>query len=465
MKKIFQHRIAMTLLLAVVFVFCGNVPVFAAGNDVRLYVSPSSSSGAAGRNVAVQIRLSKDTNAKVDYAKADTRFSTAVLEVVSISRAGSYFTNNGGPTTSYNNSNGTLIVSGSGNTLPTTADALLVTVTFRVKTTGTGTITVTAASEAGDLLGGGNVKNVLTATSGSSITGESPPPAATPAKPATATPTPSPTSSPQPSATTAPETPTLTPPATNTEDVANDENTLQTTSLPEEGTTPSESPTFLSLLEPWQMIAGAVLGAGLVGGAAFITVARLRKHETMPLQVPQSAEEMEADTINQLPTEDSFFQPQSASVVSDEPQPPLAPMEMEAPVDPPQLTSPEVPEAPVVVAGVEIEPLDPAMPSPLTTVTQPEAVASAISDEPIAAPMEPQLQPMPRPESYAPVTTYEQPPVAVQQEPYPAPVVETPIAEEPITAGPEDEFPDMFEEGEARLRAEGLDAQLKAGKA
>ena len=455
----------MILLLAVAFVFYGSDPVFAAGNDVRLYVTPSSSSGPIGRNVAVQIRLSKDTNAKVDYAKADTRFSTAVLEVVSVSRAGSYFTNNGGPTTSYNNSNGTLVVSGSGNTLPTVADALLVTVTFRVKTAGAGTISFTGSSEAGDLLGGGNVKNVLNATSGSSITGESPPPAATPAKPATATPTPSPTSSPQPSATTAPETPTPTPPATNTEDVANDENTLQTTSLPEEGSTPSESPTFLSSLEPWQMIAGAVLGVGLVGGAAFITVARLRKHETMPLQVPQSAEEMEADSINQLPTEDSFFQPQPVSIVADESQVPLAPVDTEASVGQPQFTSPEVPEAPVVVAGVEIEPLDPAMPSPLITVTQPEAVASAIPDEPIAAPMQPQLQPMPQPESYTPVTAYEQPPAAVQQEAYPAPVLETPIAEEPITVGSEDEFPDMFEEGEARLRAEGLDSQLKVGKA
>jgi hypothetical protein len=142
---------------------------------VKLYVAPASQSVVSGNSVTVQVRLSKAANSKVDYAKADMTFSTNQLEIVSVSRSGSYFNASGGPVTSFNNSKGTLNISGSGDTLPSNADVLVASVTFKAKSAGTGTLSYTNASLAGDLLGSGSVKNALTATAGTSVLVSSPP--------------------------------------------------------------------------------------------------------------------------------------------------------------------------------------------------------------------------------------------------------------------------------------------------
>lgn len=151
--------------------------VQAATSSVKLYVNPTSLSITAGQTGSVQLRLSKDSSAKVDYVDAKATFSTANLEVVSISRQGSHFGYSNGPATSFNNSNGTLAISGRGAELATKADVLVATVTFRGKSVGTGSISYTASSQAGDLTNGGHVKNSLSARVGGIVDISSPPPA------------------------------------------------------------------------------------------------------------------------------------------------------------------------------------------------------------------------------------------------------------------------------------------------
>jgi hypothetical protein len=164
MKKPFL--IFLSVLLAAVSYgglvsFWANSSVVAATSTVKLYVNPASAGVTTGYTTALQLRLYKNSSAKVDYVDARVTFSAAQLEVVSISKQGSYFNSGGGPSVAYNNSNGTISVTGNGAPLATIDDVLLATVTFKAKTAGSGSVTFTAASQAGDITNGGHVKNSL----------------------------------------------------------------------------------------------------------------------------------------------------------------------------------------------------------------------------------------------------------------------------------------------------------------
>lgn len=174
----------------------------AAPSQLRLYVSPSSTQVSTGTTFSLQVRLEKNTTDRVNYVYADMKFSQNLLEVVSISRVGSAFTTDNGPSIAYSNSQGTITLAGSGNDLPTPADVLVGTVVFRAKTTGTATLSFTADSKAGRQLGGTNVRNLLDTAMGATISIVTPPTAPIVSSPI-----------PQPSIPAAPTTPVTPPPA------------------------------------------------------------------------------------------------------------------------------------------------------------------------------------------------------------------------------------------------------------
>ncbi len=167
----YKHRFAIFSTSSLLFFVTLLMPyqVYAATNTVRLYVQPSSTSITVGSTVTLQIRLNKDSNSHIDYTNAIVAYPAQLFEVTTISTSGSYFVENNGPSTTYSNSAGSLQVRGSGATLPTQADVLVASVTFRAKTAGNAAIIFSNNSQAGRLLGGGNVKNYLTSTSSGTI--------------------------------------------------------------------------------------------------------------------------------------------------------------------------------------------------------------------------------------------------------------------------------------------------------
>lgn len=456
MKKRIQ-RILTTGLIAVVTAMTGIIPVAAAGNEVKLYATPSNSTVTANHNVAVQIRLAKDTNAKVDYVSADMRFSANMLEIIAVSRTGSYFTENNGPTISFNNSNGTLVVTGTSGTMPSTADVLLATVTFRVKGIGTGSFSFSSGSVAGDQLGGGNVKNALTSTSGSSIVGVSPP-SSSPTKTTTTT---SSTPSSSSSTPTPADTPAATPPDATTQTSTN-EQTASTESenavAKAQDTKAAEAGSRIFGLELWQLIAGGLLGLVLLGAGAFVAIMKIRNNRDV-LSIPVDAAEAKEETVEQLPDEKAFFDATpipdmyartQEQIAGSEPQPAVV---MPNPVD----TNVNV------VDGIAIEPLDPSMPSPLADAVQ-QLPAGGVVTPPVAT-AEFTAEPVVLSPQAMPEQVSQQPAVEAMMPPQPT-VMQTVDQVSPAPAQTSaDEFPDMFEEGEARLRAEGLDSQLAPRKA
>ena len=205
MKKPFL--IFVSIVLAVL-TYGGSVSLWAessvaaASSTVKMYVNPANVGATAGYTTSLQLRLYKNSPAKVDYAEAHLSFSTANLEVVSISKQGSYFNNGGGPSIAYNNTNGLITVMGSGPELGQVDDVLMATVVFKAKAPGAGAMSYTSDSQAGDITNGGHVKNVLdtrvgavvnvtnpvTTSQGGGTTAPSAPTAPTP--PAASTPSP-----------------------------------------------------------------------------------------------------------------------------------------------------------------------------------------------------------------------------------------------------------------------------------
>jgi hypothetical protein len=154
------------------------------------------------------------------------------------------------------------------------------------------------------------------------------------------------------------------------------------------------------------------------------------------------------------------------TVAQDEPE--AEPLAQPTPIYVP--TQEMAPAEPVSVEGVEVEPLDPAWPTRLNAAPQVEA--PTVADLPQDIPVEPVVPPIVQPQVIEPVYVPQPPVAAEMQEPVQAqqPVqVVPPVPESPMpprqapTATPQqtDDFPDMFEEGAARLTAEGLDEQLK----
>lgn len=449
MENHFKRYLA-SWLLVVLAISSWAFPAAAATNVVKLYSTPGSQSVAAGNDITLQIRLTKDTTSKVDFAGADIRFSANVLEVISVSRAGSYFTYDNGPTTSFNNANGTLTVSGRGDTLPTAADVLLASVTFRVKTGGTGTTSFTGASVAGDQLGSGNVKNSLNVTSGSTIVGVTPPP---PSSTRTASPSQPTATSPAPS-TPQSQSPTSTAAGVNeqTSPLSGDE-ILETDPAAKDVVTVDAKQAFPFGLELWQVLAASILTVGFVAVGIIMVMKRMHGHK-LKQSDPEAVSVVTEGIEQELPNEHEFF---AATPIPD----PFANATETVAAKPLQQSSTAAQANSAdhtVIEGVQIEPLDPSMPSPLTNAVQPsEAPQHQQNDSSWIQPSTVTNQPAVAPEITSENAASGQPETYVQPT--------QPQSAQPVDAlSVAEEFPDMFEEGEARLRAEGLDSRLTSSK-
>jgi hypothetical protein len=277
--------------------------VQAATSTVRLYVTPTTAGVTVGQTTPMQLRLYKDSTTKVDYVDAKLTFSTANLEVASISKQGSHFNYSNGPSTSYSNSNGTISVTGTGGELPTQSDVLVATVTFKGKAAGSGSLSYSAASAAGDMTNGGHVKNALDSRVGGVVNVSNPIASSggsTPSNPGTPT---------QPA----------TPPTTNSDEPVS---SSDPTSVPDGATEPvtdtsavepqgmnatleqtvAKPPVWLQFLLPAAGVAG-VLGMGGLGAALYlkrrasgVTLPPIEGEELgIPMPTTETEEEQSSD--------------------------------------------------------------------------------------------------------------------------------------------------------------------------
>lgn len=435
MKQHKKYRIFSGLLSALVAAFaCGTTQVSAAPDVVKLYVAPASLSVVSGNSLTIQVRLSKAANAKVDYAKADLTFSSNQLEITSVSKSGSHFNASGGPVTSFNNSKGTVNISGSGSTLPVNADVLVASVTLRAKSTGTGLISFTNASVVGDLLGSGSMKNALTATAGSSVAVSSPP---APSPPAT---TQSKPTSPMPSQTTTSPAPTPEAAAGNAEATPNtgpDEQTELISDVKSTDVATDSSQTQGQATQLWQWILSGVISLAAIGGIGYVLIMKKRGQADMLPDSTPAPLSFDAQTETAVAV-DAVVQPPAIDSEGLQAEQLASPGPVYSPVENP------VSAETASVGGMEIEPLDPAWPTQITPDVQPQVPAV----EPVYAPQTTVVETQTPVELVAQATSQ-----AVEG---PAPEQQAPV---PLTGG--DEFPDMFEEGAARLSAEGFDERLK----
>lgn len=159
------------------------VPItHAASSTVTLYTKAPTVSVVNGSNFSVQIRLLKSTTDWVNYVSAYVSYNPAMVSIVSTSKSGSVFTDDGGPTIRYSNTNGSLTVVGiSEEYVPTPSDSLVATITFQAKKSGKTTISMSSQSQAGRLVGQTNVKDYLMSTAGTSVSISNPPVVAPPA--------------------------------------------------------------------------------------------------------------------------------------------------------------------------------------------------------------------------------------------------------------------------------------------
>lgn len=408
-----------------------NANVVAADPKVRLYLSPASSSITTGATTTLQIRLSKNTNSKVDYVNANLTFSVKYLEVTSLSKQKSYFSESSGRTTSYSNTKGTISVKGSGADLPNTADVLVGTITFKGKSASTTSVSFTAASQAGDITGGGHVKNELDMKTGATVKVSSPATTTAPTKP-TSAPTPTPTPTPKPT----PPDATPTPPSpTSTDD------------SPQYADDVSEEAAALAAAEAepfwkkylWPIVGGSVLlGAAAVGGTLAL---RKRGYGEASVELPPF---MPTVIENPMPEEeviDASELVETDAVITEE-----LPVEQNTETVEVQ----EVPEEPEEQAETT---------QPVDTPPPAEAVK----------PLPPAPQPLPPPVEPLSVAT----PAVQTLTPAPQQVATPMVASTPATLTPQPQaaaapqaavrnttdyanLPDMFDVGEQRLRDEGL---------
>ena len=192
MKK--HHLVLSALTIATLSVFTSNMLNFIAAQNVtnaagslKLYTTPASIAVNSGDRATVQVRLNKSMPDKVNYVDARMAFNPSSLELVSYSTSGTRFSLDDGPSVSYSNMTGIIEIVGSGEALKESEDVLVVSLTFKTKAVVTSTISFTGESKAGNRLNDKNIRNYLTAMSGSTIAALAPP---APVKPAPIAPAP-----------------------------------------------------------------------------------------------------------------------------------------------------------------------------------------------------------------------------------------------------------------------------------
>lgn len=194
-KKIVRLRIISAIIISSLLALIGQSCT--AAGEVKLYVRLNPSSVLVGQTTNVEVRLSKTTSDKVDYAKTRLVYPASQLEVTVTSRNGSALTSGGGPTIAVNNSAGTVDITASGNPVATPSDTLVATLTFRAKAVGKPMISFASGAIAGDYHSDNNIKNYLTGTAGGMLTITAPP-VVVPTQPAPAAPAPAPAPAPTP---------------------------------------------------------------------------------------------------------------------------------------------------------------------------------------------------------------------------------------------------------------------------
>lgn len=214
-KYMKKHEPTHLLVLLAIFIggffaLVGMQRAEAIANEVKIYLAPASISVSRGEAFAVQVRIGKQGNEKVDYVTAYIAFPTSQMEVASIRSAHTAFSKNNSFRSTHNNASGTINITGSSETLGTNVDVYVATVTFRSKTDGRAIVQFTEDTKVGSLLGSGGIKNALDATSHAVITVNPPP--QTPVSQPVVTPEPvRPQSAPTPALASAPESVTIQP--------------------------------------------------------------------------------------------------------------------------------------------------------------------------------------------------------------------------------------------------------------
>ena len=277
--------------------------------QVKLYLSPAQLGVEQGQTFSEEIRLSKSGNEKVDYVSAQLTFPAQLITIKGFNRSGSAFNNGIGLRVTYNNSNGTLSASGSGNALGSSADVLVVTITFEAKAAGQADLKFSTTSQAGALLGNNSVKNALDTMVGgvvnvASATSE---PASTPKSGSGSTTGTSPTTGSSTKSQPVITTPAARPDTTSTlNDAPQSGNAVV---VPADGSSVMTSASTAKQVWPWLLLVGLILG--LPGGVLARLAWVVRKH-------PQQLNTAEPDSTIITPQEDDA--PQDTKTNVDEAQ-------------------------------------------------------------------------------------------------------------------------------------------------
>lgn len=146
------------------------VPLSAhAAAEVNLYIVPVDSVATVGDTVQTELRLNNTSYERIDSIEAYLTYPVSTLEIVGVSTSGSAFTASSNLTATYDNTAGTLYVTGAGPIIPTPSDSLIANIKFKTKQSGNARISYSDTSKAGMHGNGGVLRNVLTGTLGSSI--------------------------------------------------------------------------------------------------------------------------------------------------------------------------------------------------------------------------------------------------------------------------------------------------------
>jgi len=177
-RQILQlHRGVRPVFLAAVFLLgFGTVGASlhhfssAATSAITFYASPAAQTLTTGDSVTVQLRIKDAGAVNVTYAKASLTFPVNLLQVSSISTAGSSFTTQ--DTQTYSNTTGTITVGQTGKAYDAkVTDFLLATVTFKSVTSGAANLAFTGSSIVSATKGS---TNLLTGSSGAIYTIQQP---------------------------------------------------------------------------------------------------------------------------------------------------------------------------------------------------------------------------------------------------------------------------------------------------
>lgn len=434
----------LTVMTAVFIVWAAGLSVVAATSQLKLYSSPASATVTVGNSVTIQIRLSKQTSSKVDYVNADLRFPANLLEVTSISKTGSHFTQNNSPLTSYNNSTGVINVHGSGNLLGTPADVLVATVTLRTRSVGSASISFSTSSQAGNLLGADNVKNYLDSTAGAVISITNPP--TTNPKPSTPPPT---TPPPSTSTPTTPSVPRETAPSNSS--IPDTDSVVPSSAAPSAAATTntttssaskSADTSVLSRVPVWLIaVAG---GSLLLIGAVVWLWWRRRRAEPMVALSPD------------IPNEE-YIAPETYVIASEEDMTESGTMDAGLTID--TMPSDNQPSIDAVLATDQVVPVQ----DVVSNTSQPEfqPIAEVLAPSPqVNTPIVASAQPVAPPDVPVAISP------SLQDTQTTSVVAEQPIVENTVVAvGQTDTIndadpPDMFELGEQRLQQEGFAQRL-----